>query len=429
MNPTPDSSETPVPVRTRRSFWRQLGGGSLSISLFLHLVMLGFGVFWVLKVIPPIEKDVSFMPTSGGSEPASEAKAKQRAQTMQTDLSRVAARDALGAITLPEPDALNRMVSLGGMNTGISAGLGGFGNGGGTGIGSGLAPGMSDGAGNKTPFGSPLLDKKALVGTFYDLKQTPERRPTGMTNSEMIGELREIVKRGFKERSLDKFYQAPRRLYQTRFLIPAMKADGAPAAFDCEKEVEPTRWAVVYRGAVRAPKSGRFRFVGAGDDVLVVRFDNRPVLDFGYTIAGAGTTAMGATRISELEGGVRNSELEKLIRKETPMRVPFTYYRYSELTQFNNGINGLAAGAEFEVREGADYPIEILIAEIPGGSFGVYLLIEEIGADYRKAPSGSPILPLFRLDHSLPPAEGQVPPIDPNGPVWQFVPGGAKKDI
>lgn len=439
MNPNFDP-HAPLPAPPKQSFWQKLGAGSLSISLLIHVVLLAIGVVWVFQVVTPVEKKVDFMPKSGGGgSPSSDVKVqKQRTHMMQPNMSRVAAVGAMSDFSLPEPDELNQMTSLGGLSSGaLSSGLGGAGAGGGKGdgfgkgFGSGMLPGMGDGSGNKNPFGMLDLDKNALIGTFYDLKQTSDRKPTGMETNGMGPVLREFLARDLKERAFEKYFKAPRQLYQTKFMIPAMNANAAPAAFECEKEVEPSRWAVVYRGAVQAPKSGKFRFVGAADDVLVIRFNNRPVFDYGYTILGAGVSPMSAKTRSELDGTERNSELEKNIRRNTPMRVPLTYYRYDELTQFNNGIGGLVAGAEFEVEEGRSYPIEIMISEIPGGSFGVYLLIEEIGAKYEKTSKGTPILPIFRLDGSLPDTSGksQLPPFDPNGPVWKYVAGGTKKDI
>ncbi|HEX7261910.1 MAG TPA: hypothetical protein VF258_08855, partial [Luteolibacter sp.] len=67
--------------------------------------------------------------------------------------------------------------------------------------------------------------------------------------------------------------------------------------------------------------------------------------------------------------------------------------------------------------------IQILISEVPGGSFGAYLLMEEMGVTYQKASSGAPILPLFRMDGSVP-ATSKGPPFDPNGLIWK--PGTSK---
>jgi hypothetical protein len=439
MDPIPDSeTHSPlVPATPNRSFWQKLGGGSLSISLILHVVLLSIGVIWVFQIIPQESaKVVDFMPNSGGGgSAASEMRVKQHVQMAQPNLSRIIAIGATG-ISIPEPEELTRITSLGGLSSGaLAAGQGGNGSGGGKGdgnglgFGSGLAPGMSTGTGSKNPFGMVNPDKGALVGTFYDLKQTSSREPTNMTDDQMRIELKDIVKRGFKEKVFEKYFKAPRTLYQTKLHIPVMPAEGAPAAFECEKEVQPRRWIVVYRGAVQAPRTGKFRFVGAGDDMLVVRFNSRPVFDFGYTLSSTGTHMNG--RGDDLSGKTDNPELAKEIRKLSPMKVPITFYQYTRTPNTNKNIGGFAVGPEFEAKAGQTYPIEILIGEIPGGYFNVSLLIEEIGVNYEKDPGGSPILPLFRVDPSLPNPDlkGEAPPFDPNGPVWKVVEGGPTADI
>jgi hypothetical protein len=291
------------------------------------------------------------------------------------------------------------MASVAGLSdSSIAGGFGGSGTGGGrgpltgAGIGNGLFPGMGTGSGTKKPFGMLQMNKNAHVGTFYNLKQTRDRKPTGLTDTQVREEIREIVKKGLREQDFKKYYQASRTLYQTKFLIPTTRADVAPAAFECQDEVEPKRWAVVYRGAVQAPKSGKFRFVGAGDDVLVVRFDKRPVFDFGYTVAGIMVHPRGAA------GGLKGTDLEKAVRKNTPMSFPFETYQYEKTPSYNGALGGLAIGPTFEVKAGVSYPFEILIAEIPGGYFSSALLIEEVGERYQKLENGSPLLPLFQLE-------------------------------
>lgn len=427
MNPIHNSP----PVPAHRTTWQKLGGNSLSISLILHGMLVVIGVIWIFQIIPqPEPKAISFLGKSGGTASAADSKMQvKRVQMAQPNLSRIVAKDATG-ISLPEPEKLTRITSLGGLSSGtLAVGQGGIGNGGGPGLGSALDIGMSDGSGAKNPFGMVNPDKGALVGTFYDLKQTSDREPTHMTDDQMRSELKEIVRRGFKEKVFAKYFKAPRTLYQTKLQIPILSADGAPAAFECDKEVQPKRWLVVYRGAVQAPKSGRYRFVGACDDIMVVRFNNRPVFDYGYTIAGVGATNYG--RSAEMSGATQNSELAKEIRKLTPMRLPISFYKYTQTPTYNQNIGGMAIGPEFDAKAGQTYPIEILIGEIPGGSFGVSLLIEEMGVNYQKDPGGAPILPLFRLDHSLPNPDlkGEAPPFDPTGLPWKSVQTGVNPDI
>jgi hypothetical protein len=426
----PDSAPEELiapPVRQKKSFWEKLGGGALSISVLIHVALLVAGAFWVFRIITPPEIPVDFMPPAGGGgspESASETKARQRLN--QPNLSRIAAIDAATDFSLPEPDPSSQLASLGSLSGGsLSKGLGGTGTGGGLGdgngkgFGGGMGPGLGGGGKGGNPFGMIEAPTSALVGTFYDLKQTTNREPTNMTDDEMRLEVREIVDKGFKEKSFEKYYKASQKLYQTKLHMPLMNAEAAPAAFNCEKEVQPRRWIVVYRGTVKAPKSGRFRFVGAGDDLLVVRFNNRTVFDYGYTLGCTGTHMFG--RAAEVDGTKENDGLAKDIRRSGPMRVPIEFYKYETSPNYNDNIGGFAIGPEFTVRAGGTYPVEILIGEIPGGFFGVSLLIEEIGEKYGKAATGAPILPLFRLDESLPDPnlKGAAPRYATSGPVWK----------
>jgi hypothetical protein len=434
MNPDSDS-HAPVPSAPKQSFWKRLGAGSLSISLTIHALLLAVGVIWVTQVMTPVEKVVDFTPTSGGrGAPASDLKAqKQRSQLVQPNLSRVAAIDTVSNVSLPEPDEFTQMASLGGLSTGgLSSDLGMGGTHGGMsgqGLASGLLPSMKDGHGTGNLFGLQAPGSTGLAGTLYDLKQTDDLKPTGMTADEMRETLKDIAKRGFRPRDFASFYKAPTTLYQTKFLIPSMPAEKAPTAFSVEQYVQPKQWFIVYRGNVRAPKSGRYRFVGAGDDVLTVRLNNRLVFDYGYTMAATGS---GVHTISpESYEKDKNSDAIRNFKRLSPMPVPSVTYPYANTRTINHALGGLAVGPEFEVKAGVSYPIEILISEIPGGIFSTALLIQEEGITYQKDAAGLPILPLFRLDHSLPDlsTEGEAPPFDPTGPVWEFVPGGVREGI
>ena len=152
---------------------------------------------------------------------------------------------------------------------------------------------------------------------------------------------------------------------------------------------------------------------------------NRLVFDYGYTLGCTGTHMHG--RAADVDGTNNNEELAKDIRKMGPMKVPIEFYKYDTSPNYNDNIGGFAVGPEFQVRAGGTYPVEILIGEIPGGFFGVSLLIEEIGETYEKASTGAPILPLFRLDESLPDpnVQGAAPRYATEGQIWKQAGSGA----
>jgi hypothetical protein len=210
--------------------------------------------------------------------------------------------------------------------------------------------------------------KGGLVGTFYDLKQTPDRKPTRMMgdasedtgkfntrskeNMEYLENVRDFA-RVFSESRLSRYYRAKQQLVTYQILIPPMSAGGAPAAFSVEKEVKPRRWLVHYRGTVIAPRDGQFRFVGRCDDILVVRCNGRNVLDGSFPVY----------------------QVDREMNEET----------VGETAKANKG-------KWIHLNKDQEIDLEIVIGETPGGSFWGYLLIEEKGVP---APAGG--LPLFQV--------------------------------
>lgn len=423
------AAEQPTPPR-KNSWWRKLGGGSLTLSIILHAILLILAAIWIIRIIPPPkEKTVDFMPSGGGGgNPASQERnmQKQRAAITKPNLSRIAVSGVSSAITLPDMSDSPSLSSLGSLSSGsMTGGLGGSGSGGGRGnglgkgFGDGTGPGAGLGTGTANPFGALDPNANSLEGEFFDFKQSSSRKPTGMNEDTTANLFAEFNRKGWRESVFNDYYRAPRKLYQTRLYIPMMKAEAAPAAFQVEKEVQPKAWAVVYRGVVEAPKTGRFRFVGAGDDVLMVRFNGTVVLDHGFW---SGTTGLHLSQlVPVLRGEREDRETERILKKDFPVKLPVTFYNYPSITNWNNCIGGIAAGSPFQVTAGTAYPIEILISELPGGDFCAALLIEDTGAKYKKTPEGAPIFPLFRTDASLPPEAktDNAPPYDPDGPIWK----------
>ena len=121
-----------------------------------------------------------------------------------------------------------------------------------------------------------------LTDTFYDFKQDRTRRPTPMEpNVGYNALLTQFVRGGFNEAVFSTYYKSDKPLYSSQIFIPRVPAEEGPRAFGLQDVVQPRMWAALYKGRVIAPEAGTFRFAGYGDDVLVVRFDGRIVLDAG----------------------------------------------------------------------------------------------------------------------------------------------------
>jgi hypothetical protein len=374
---------------SRTSFWKRLGGGALTTALCIHAGGLVVAGIWYVsaEMTKPAAPQPSFR---GGQKSTGDTASAPKLKTLPP-VQRIAAMNGQGTFTLPEMEIQASEITQSDLvPNGSSFGSPGGPNGNSKGS-SKMGPDRSglDGDSKNTIFGTPLAAEAGLLGTFYDLKQSRSHEPNelsedGKTSDQKAREvIREFVSKGFKDSVLKDYYQASVKLYQTKLLLPEMTADAAPAAFQCEKEVQPKRWVVVYRGEVKAPKSGKFRFVGAGDDCLVVRFNSRLVFDHGYTSATlAREDYRDAALFDVLDGKSDNKELIREVKKNSPMEMPTTFYTYASTGSINQEIHGYAVGPVFEVRQGQTYPIEILISEIPGGRFQAGLMIQEEGVTY-----------------------------------------------
>ncbi|MGE9296020.1 MAG: hypothetical protein ACQKBV_07030 [Puniceicoccales bacterium] len=210
-------------------------------------------------------------------------------------------------------------------------------------------------------FGSTQSDGFELKGEFFDLKQTPDRSPKEVDYAEVV---RTFTDGSWSHSQLKRFYRAERTLFASTLLIPHRKADEAPAAFGVAKEVQPSQWLAYYQGTITMPFSGKFRFWGFADDVLIVRAKNRIVLDGSF---------------HEGEYTEWRSDAPDLNRK------------------FPIGNGALAVGDWISARQGQQLEIEILIGERPGGHFSTYLLVEEQGKQYPTSHDGRPVLPIFKM--------------------------------
>ncbi len=263
----------------------------------------------------------------------------------------------------------------------------------------------------------------ALEGTFYDLKQTVSGAATGMSPALCKKMLGEFVNKGWNAGLLSRFYQAPTKLYASCFYLPICKAEEAPYAYGVEDRVQASMWVAVYRGKVKAPKSGRFRFVGLGDDALAVRFNGKTVFDYGWENLSSG----------QMTGGADKHAVRAALRDDRGK--PREFFRYSGAGQdWNENLDGLCSGDVFTVEAGKAYPVEVLVSEIPGGYFGFVLLIEDMDdAPKSRDASGSPIFQLFRTNFALPSTEElygrmNVPgerrshvPYDADSLIWRAV--------
>jgi hypothetical protein len=270
--------------------------------------------------------------------------------------TRITSKNTNSAVAISSlPSMSNPLLSAGAIGGGASKG---FGGGSGGGIGAGKGTGVGGGRNFVSLFGmkgGPNANAGGLIGTLYDLKQTADRKPTSAAPANTgippyRASVREFLESGWSAGRLQKFFKSPDKLVSGQLFITSRSADDAPKAFEVEKLMKPSRWVIHYRCYVEMPSSMPFRFVGSGDDFLIVRWNRKIALDDGYEtyLAGGGNYK---------DFGVKVTQEYKVDRRP-------------------GSLNRLKAGPWIQVTKGTKVPVEVLIGETPGGVFDCYLAIE-----------------------------------------------------
>jgi hypothetical protein len=207
-------------------------------------------------------------------------------------------------------------------------------------------------------FGGNKYMGNELVGTFYDLKQTRNGKPTGMDDSKYFKAVRNFS-RSFSESKLKKYYKAPKKKYSISFILPDMPATEAPKVYEAEN-VQPIHWLCHYKRNIAAPETGRYRFWGIADNIMIVRVKNRLVLD-----------------ASDHSG--RHSDWKSSDERSG---------------KFPMDRQPLIIGDWMRLRKDESVEMEVVIGEF-GGLFHAYLLVEQEGKEY-KMVGQRPVLPIFK---------------------------------
>ncbi|MFN5058250.1 MAG: hypothetical protein ACK5FI_09750 [Verrucomicrobiota bacterium] len=374
-------------ARPRRTLWQRLGGEGLALSVLVHIVLVLIAIVWVVSTVTDGagKKDPNAFATGAGGgaggPKAKEFKTKlqpKNVKSLAKTNTRITSKNANATLAIASlPSLSNPLLSAGAIGGGASKG---FGGGSGGGIGAGKGVGYGGGRNFVSMFGARggagALD--GMIGTFYDIKQTKDRKPTtAMSGGGAVPSYRKVVQSfvdgGWNVSRFSGFYRAPDQLVSTQLWIPSQGADAAPKAFGVEKEVKPSRWVVHYRCMIEAPSSMPFRFVGSGDDWLLVRWDRKVALDDGYERVEVG----GDNRYKDF--GQTCADEFKIDRR------PGTLGR-------------LRAGPWIRPVKGQKVAFEVLMGETPGGVFDMYLAIEPAKSETTKNGQfeGTGRLKLFR---------------------------------
>jgi hypothetical protein len=351
-------------ARPRRTLWQRLGGEGLALSVLVHIVLVLIAIVWVVSTVTDGagKKDPNAFATGAGGgaggPKAKEFKTKLQPKNIKSlakTNTRITSKNANASLAVASlPSMSNPLLSAGAIGGGASKG---FGGGSGGGIGGGKGVGAGGGRNFVSLFGmkGSSLGASGLIGTLYDLKQTADRKPTSAAPANTgiapyRTSVREFLESGWSAGRLQRFFKSPDKLVSGQLFITGRSADDAPKAFEVEKLMKPSRWVVHYRCYVEMPSSLPFRFVGSGDDFLIVRWNRKIALDDGYEtyLAGGGNYK---------DFGVKVTQEFKVDRRP-------------------GGLHRLKAGPWIQVTKGTKVPVEVLIGETPGGVFDCYLAIE-----------------------------------------------------
>jgi hypothetical protein len=386
----PPSTEEIQARRSRRTFWQRLGGEGLTISLIIHLVLILIAAIWVISTVTDsVKKDPdSFSTGQGGGAAGDKAKQfKTRAQpknpkSMAKNAARITSKSSTATLSLPDlPSSSVASLNSGMMGGGSSKG---FGGGSGGGIGSGMGVGRGNGKNFVGAFGASFKRPNALEGTLYDLKFSPSGKALGADAPARIAQIQKVFETmdrnwsGTKAVLDSRYRQAELKLYASNIFIPPRNAAEATKAFECEKEIQAPGWLAYYEGNFSPPVTGKYRFVGLGDDIMVVAVGGKTVLSAFWP-----NSKLNVTRYEP-------DWLPKDAKKTDGAGLRFPPH---------NG--GRYAGEWLELRKGQSYRMQIAFGESYGGLFSAALLIEQQGVNYPSAGRDTQ-LPIFMLEPLTP---------------------------
>jgi len=446
---TQTSAETTPPKQTWQDALRRHTTGPVFSLAFHIMVLVLLGTLVVIvpnagkddiepvqiaelePVLPPPEEeptpsDMTVVDTSSPSLDRYESNLQQMEDVGVNDVEIMTDVDISTPLAIPDSNSALKL-----------QGVLPFGRPGGGNMGDG---GEGDGRGNL---------KGMLQGVFYDLKQTRDRKATDAmgnpsvendyTRDRILPVLKEFINGPWRREydkdgrvhypALDGYYCSPTRLWNSCFYTKQINATEAPAAFLCGKEVNTGGWACIYSGNVVAPFSGKFRFVGYCDDIMLIRFNKKIVFDYGWYSATMGVNLMffGESHGSfhrVLSGHPENERQRRLIADSAI----YSNHMLDVYCPEFDDRHGIAKGPVLEVEEGQVYPIEIMISEVPGGKFTMLLFVEQLDANGEPLEPNPDSFTLFRTTLDLPPqntpADDRVffmPKFKPYGPIWRVV--------
>lgn len=242
--------------------------------------------------------------------------------------------------------------------------------------------------GKSTLFGFSEKMGGELEGTMYDLKLKADgKKPSGINDKTFAEAVSKIIANRFRPAVLNEYYRVDKRFYETSFFIPLGNAAEAPEAFGVRSKVKPHNFLIHYTGSFAAPEDGDYRFVGLGDDAIVVLVSGAVRLDATFS-----------------------PYLSYTERKHKDGPDGFDFFPISKdgkPDESRRDWSKLRQGDWIRMKAKVPMSLDIVLIEQGdptadnGGAFGFVLCIEKKGVDYpitKKGKVSRPILPLFLLE-------------------------------
>jgi len=367
--------------------WMAWSGSFLIISILAHVILLGGATLLVVQVVQSRKDKMKFTapPPSPAGMVEHKVKPSKKAAAAPAISKRITSTAVNASIALPamEMNATGPDVMASVMSGLGSAGLGSGAAGGAAGMASMPLAGL-------TAFGfKGVTTQEGLVGHIYDLKQTADGKPTDIKNDGTLKDphlldkitdrwkkgdeywaiwanqsklgrreyllnqstlahaavLNELLSKNWDESVLKRYYQSKDPMTAFQFLIPVTSTAEALRAFGVQKEIKPGHFLVHYKGFVKGPKDGEFRFrVETYGRMDLIRFNDENVY---------GTSGNPLLNMKNFQ--FKNTDLPSAKKWST---------------------KGYSAGKWFRVEAGRRYPMEVLM-EADDSSFCACVMIEE----------------------------------------------------
>ena len=240
--------------------------------------------------------------------------------------------------------------------------------------------------GKSTLFGFSEKMGGELEGTMYDLKLKADgKTSTGLNEKTFPEAVKKIVRNKFRPASLAEFYRVDKKFFSTMFYIPLREAGEAPKTFGVQGKVKPNNFVIHYEGSFAAPEDGTYRFVGLGDDSILVLVD--------------GTARFEGNWIPWVALSEKNFQQTDWVKDFFPSD--------KGSTQDRENWARLREGEWFSMKAGQPRKLEVVLVELGdpkaenGGNFAFVLLIEKQGVKYETKKRGGQtvtVLPPFLLE-------------------------------